>query len=89
MGLFGKVKKAVKKGAKTTYKRVVKPTARRIGSDAKRTYKSTAGKAIRTPDVSPRKAYKAARRVVGAPSRIAGELRNAGKPKKARPRRRR
>ncbi len=81
MGLFGKVKKTVKKG--------VKKAGKRLGSDAKRTYKSTAGKLIRKPDVSPRKAYKAAKRVVGAPSRIAGELRNAGKPKKARPRRRR
>ena len=81
MGLFGKVKKTVKKG--------VKKAGKRLGSDAKRTYKATAGKAIRKPDVSPRKAYRAAKRVVGAPSRIASELRNAGKPKKARPRRRR
>ena len=89
MGIFGKVKKAAKKGARTTYRSVVKPTAKRIGSDAKRTYKSTAGKAIRKPDVSPRKAYRTAKRIVGAPSRIARELNQAGKPKKARPRRRR
>ena len=78
MGLFGKVKKAVKK------------TGKRLGSDAKRTYKATAGKAIRKPDVSPRKAYKAAKRVVTSPFKVTRTLKaQTAKAKKARPRRRR
>ena len=70
---------------KKVYKKVVKPAAESFGREAESTYNRTAGRLLRRPGVSPRKAYQTAKRIVTAPKRIAQELKR--EPKK-RPRRR-